>query len=88
VREIRMLRSTWRGLETWHGRDAVTLANRKGRANREHKHRPKPCGRRRGVRGGKGIDQGKREAVVCAPDSVPGKHVEWAAARTSRCEVG
>jgi len=23
VREIRTLRSTWRGLETWHGRDAV-----------------------------------------------------------------
>jgi hypothetical protein len=22
VREIRMLRATWRGLETWHGRDA------------------------------------------------------------------
>jgi hypothetical protein len=21
VREIRMLRATWRGLETWHGRD-------------------------------------------------------------------
>ena len=26
MREIRTLRSTWRGLETWHGRDAVTLA--------------------------------------------------------------
>src|SRR5262249_15537648 len=25
-----MLRSTWRGLETWHGRDAVTPRNRKG----------------------------------------------------------
>jgi len=25
VREIRMLRATWRGLETWHGRD--TSAN-------------------------------------------------------------
>jgi hypothetical protein len=23
-----MLRSTWRGLKTWHGRDAVTLAAR------------------------------------------------------------
>ena len=22
MREIRMLRATWRGLETWHGRDA------------------------------------------------------------------
>ena len=22
-----MLRSTWRGLETWHGRDGVTLAD-------------------------------------------------------------
>jgi hypothetical protein len=27
VREIRMLRSTRRGLEPWHGRDGVTLAN-------------------------------------------------------------
>jgi hypothetical protein len=27
VREIRMLRATWRGLETWHGRDAS--ANRR-----------------------------------------------------------
>jgi hypothetical protein len=27
VREIRTLRSTWRGLETWHGRETVTLAN-------------------------------------------------------------
>jgi hypothetical protein len=26
VREIRPLRSTRRGLETWHGRDGVTLA--------------------------------------------------------------
>ena len=25
MREIRMLRATWRGLETWHGRD--TSAN-------------------------------------------------------------
>src|SRR5262245_57584897 len=32
VREIRMLRSTWRGLETWHGRDDVTPRNRKGEA--------------------------------------------------------
>src|SRR5215472_18265938 len=29
VRENRPLRSTWRGLETWQGRDAVTLATRK-----------------------------------------------------------
>ena len=27
MREIRTLRSTWRGLETWQGRDAVTLAD-------------------------------------------------------------
>jgi len=33
VREIHTLRSTWRGLETWHGR----------RGNREHKLRPKPA---------------------------------------------
>src|SRR5215831_17406366 len=31
VREIRMLRSTRRGLETWHGRDAVTLATERAR---------------------------------------------------------
>jgi hypothetical protein len=31
VREIRMLRSTRRGLETWHGRDGVTLANERAR---------------------------------------------------------
>src|SRR5215472_14408711 len=31
-REIRPLRSTWRGLETWHGRDTVTPRNRKGGA--------------------------------------------------------
>ena len=30
MREIRTLRSTRRGLETWHGRDGVTLAVRKG----------------------------------------------------------
>jgi len=24
MREIRTLRATWRGLETWHGRDAST----------------------------------------------------------------
>ena len=27
MREMRPLRSMWRGLETWHGRDAVTLAD-------------------------------------------------------------
>ena len=32
MREIRTLRLMRRGLETWHGRDTVTLANRKGRA--------------------------------------------------------
>ena len=32
-----MLRSTRRGLETWQGRDGVTLADEKERANREHK---------------------------------------------------
>ena len=32
VREIRILRSTRRGLETWHGQDAVTPRNRKGEA--------------------------------------------------------
>src|SRR5262245_6928459 len=30
VREIHTLRSTWRGLETWQGRNAVTPRNRKG----------------------------------------------------------
>src|SRR3974377_603356 len=29
-----MLRSTWRGLETWHGRDGVTLANERARQRR------------------------------------------------------
>ena len=42
MREIRTLRSTWRGLETWHGRDSVTLANERAR-NREYKLRPKPA---------------------------------------------
>ena len=31
MREIRTLRSTWRGLETWHGRNSVTLANERAR---------------------------------------------------------
>ena len=31
MREIRMLRSTRRGLETWHGRDGVTLADERAR---------------------------------------------------------
>ena len=31
MREIRMLRSTRRGLETWHGRDGVTLAYERAR---------------------------------------------------------
>jgi hypothetical protein len=31
VRAIRKLRSTWRGLETWHGRDAGTLADERAR---------------------------------------------------------
>src|SRR5262245_21713459 len=34
VREIRMLRSTRRRLETWHGRDAVTLATERARQQR------------------------------------------------------
>ena len=42
MREIRTLRSTWRGLETWHGRDSVTLANERAR-NREYNLRPKPA---------------------------------------------
>src|SRR5262245_34927434 len=49
-----MLRSTWRGLETWHGRDAVTPRNRKGEAtgntnfdlNRRASPRPYLRGRR------------------------------------------
>ena len=31
MRAIRKLRSTWRGLETWHGRDAGTLADERAR---------------------------------------------------------
>ena len=39
MREIRMLRPTWRGLETWHGRDTVTLPNERAR-NGKYKLRP------------------------------------------------
>jgi hypothetical protein len=42
VREIRTLRLMWRGLETWHGRDHVTLAYERA-SNREYKHRPTPA---------------------------------------------
>ena len=42
VREIRTLRLTRRGLETWQGRDAVTLADERA-SNGEHKHRPTPA---------------------------------------------
>ena len=42
VRETRTPRLTWRGLETWHGRDTVTLANERAR-NGEHKLRPTPA---------------------------------------------
>src|SRR6202043_4095110 len=42
MREIRTLRATWRGLETWHGRDSGTLADER-RDNREPKLRPKPA---------------------------------------------
>jgi hypothetical protein len=40
VRENRMPRSTWRELQTWNGRDVVTLVNERAR-NRENKLRPK-----------------------------------------------
>ena len=40
-REIRT-RSTWRGLETWHGRDAVTLADERAR-QQATRNRPKPA---------------------------------------------
>ena len=42
VREIRMLRLMRRGLETWHGRDPVTLADERV-SNGEHKYRPTPA---------------------------------------------
>ena len=42
MREIRTPRLTWRGLETWHGRDAVTLADERA-SNGEHKLRPTPA---------------------------------------------
>jgi hypothetical protein len=35
VWEIRTLHSTWRGLETGHGRDAVTLADERARQQGE-----------------------------------------------------
>ena len=38
-----MLRSTRRGLETWHGRDSELHSQTKERANREHEVRPKPA---------------------------------------------
>ena len=31
MRESRMLRATWRGLETWHGRNTGTLADERAR---------------------------------------------------------
>src|SRR5713101_306368 len=37
-----MLRSTWRGLETWHGRDSGTLADERAR-QQGTKLRPKPA---------------------------------------------
>ena len=44
MREIRMLRSTWRELETWNGRDnvALTLANESA-SEQENRIRPKPA---------------------------------------------
>ena len=42
MRAIRKLRSTWRGLGTWHGRDAGH-SQTKGRDNREPKLQPKPA---------------------------------------------
>ena len=42
MRENRTLRSTWRGLETWHGRDTETLPKETG-SNRESKPRPTPA---------------------------------------------
>src|SRR5262249_20690410 len=44
-REIRPLRSTWRGLETWHGRDAVTPRNRKGEEKGDTNCDPNPRAR-------------------------------------------
>jgi hypothetical protein len=67
VREIRMLRSTRRGLETRHGRDAVTPRNRKGEAtgntnfdlNRRASPRPYL-----GARGGEIPPRDSPEAVI------------------------
>ena len=42
MRETRTPRLTWRGLETWHGRDTVTLADERA-SNGEHKLRPTPA---------------------------------------------
>ena len=42
MRESRTLRATWRGLETWHGRDTGTLADERA-TNRGNKLRPKPA---------------------------------------------
>ncbi len=56
MREIRMLRSTWRRLKTWHGRDTVTLADERARKlgntnfdlHRRVSLRPYLCGGARG----------------------------------------
>ena len=42
MQEICTLRSKWRGLETWHGRDIVALADERA-SNREHQLRPTPA---------------------------------------------
>jgi hypothetical protein len=45
VREIRMLRSTRRGLETWRGRAGMTLAHERASQQgiQTYKLRPKPA---------------------------------------------
>jgi hypothetical protein len=42
VREIRLLRSMRRGLETWHGRDGVTLAGERASQQGTSLARPLP----------------------------------------------
>ena len=43
MREIRMLRATWRGLETWHGRDASANWRASPRPYRESRSSSSPA---------------------------------------------
>src|SRR5262249_17795020 len=67
VREIHTLRSTWRGLETWHGRNAVTPRNRKGEATGNTNFDPNRRARPRPYR----AEATKHERPGCRSPSCP-----------------